>query len=124
MGKDFRVDTDKLAKVAERVDDLLQGMQGNRGYFPGNVKDLAKATEQPLNKAMGAGTAHPMDGDGNGGSAFAQTYRYEHQGMTATYDALIKQLVALHLACSNTAITYAKHEDGAKQSVTQPGTEI
>lgn len=124
MGKDFRVDTTKLADVAERVEHLLQGMSGTHGFFPGNKMDLDAATGDAIGQALGAGTSHPMDGDGNGGSAFAKTYGFEHQGMVATYQALIDQLTKLHTACITTVTTYAEHEDGAKQAVTQPGTEI
>ncbi|GAB2463478.1 WXG100 family type VII secretion target [Jatrophihabitans fulvus] len=122
MGKQFRVDTDALEAVAKRVKALLDDVSGANGYQAGSKPELDKIGPDAISTALGAHTAHPMDGTGNGGSAFAESYRQEHEGLKFTYQSMITQLQNLYTTCHTTAQTYANREDDAKKAVTNPGT--
>lgn len=116
---DFRVDPEKLEAVAKKVNTLLKDLRGDTGFIAGNKPEFDKATSQAITEALGS-----LAGDGDGTSAFAGSYGYEHDGMKTTYKNMVDQLQNLYDACHNTAETYKNHEHGAKKAVTAPSGEI
>jgi len=118
MSSDFRVDPDKLEAVAVRVKQLLDDLNGTTGFVAGNKPDFDKADQSAIVEALGS-----LAGDGDGTSAFAGSYGYEHTGMNMTYQSMITQLQNLYNACHLTAEAHKKHEAGAKHAVLAPGTE-
>jgi hypothetical protein len=122
VGKDMRVDTEKLQAVAARVQQLHDDLAG--ASLVGSFGKLGQVGSQNITAALGGNGGNPMDGDGNGGSAFAHTYDMEHSGLTETYKSLIGQLQELQQRCTTTASLHQTNETTNQKVVTQSGGEL
>jgi hypothetical protein len=117
----MRVDTEKLQAVAAKVQQLHDDLAG--GNLVGSMGKLGQVGSQNITAALGGSGGNPMDGDGNGGSAFAHTYDLEHSGLTSTYQSLVNQLAELAQRCTTTASLHHTNETTNRNVVNQSGGE-
>jgi uncharacterized protein YukE len=113
----FKVDSDQLLAVAERVRRLREDLSGESGYGPGNVASYTKnADAGALTSALASFWV--------GQDVFSNAYGYEHQGIVETMTAMVEQLTNLENACRATAQQYQHRDSQASQDVNQstPGS--
>jgi uncharacterized protein YukE len=109
-GKGFRVEPDKLLAVADDVHRLLEDLNGDSGYVPGNLpRYQQKASDAVLTQAL--------QSFWSGEDIFATAYGYEHNGIVSTMNAMVQQLTNLETACRTTAQQYKSQDTNSKHDV-------
>lgn len=93
--KGFHVDTDKLSAVADKMQQLIDDIQGN--YIPGSYPSLASASDIRTMLMPFWGPNHDV---------FADAYTQEYKALDKTYMLIVQQLTKLQQAASATAAGY------------------
>lgn len=91
----FKVDTDKLQAVADKIQQLSDDLQGD--YIPGSYPSLQKARDIRTMLAPFWGPNHDI---------FADAYEKEYDALNETFSIIIKQLAKLQVAVTKTASGY------------------
>ncbi len=99
--KGFKVDTDKLSAVADKIQALVDDISGNSGFVRGSFPEFQKAGD------ISAGL-QPFWGKNE--DVFAEAYGDEFKAVSETYQLIITQLTNLATAASQTASGYGTSE--------------
>jgi len=97
--KGFKVDTDKLAAVADKIQQLSDDITGN--YIPGSYPSLGNARDIRTMLQPFWGPNHDV---------FADAYTKEYQALDSTFQIIMRQLVKLQQATSSTASGYGSSD--------------
>ncbi|WP_067431674.1 hypothetical protein [Nocardioides jensenii] len=115
---EFRVRPDDLIRVANRVANLKDMLEGSNQNVGGNVPNYTQdGDKQAIHDAIKGFLANESD------DAFTKAYGFEHQGILNTYKEMVTQLGNLETACRTTAEGYAEQDKATSDVMNNQPTE-